>query len=526
MTRFRRTTRPSAGGAPERSWGRSGVMRATLLAAVAGGLTIAAGTVEGTVEVARPSERAGLSQTSDVLIESASLVCPGQQRVGTEGMRDVPGTVQVASAGSPDAVLRAISDITGSGAPAGSNAAGRVSLLDAKGSVLASTDRRSRPVATTTTGAAFVVARGERGLAPGLAAVQSWWHTGDDDRGLSVTPCVEPAADVWLLGGGAGASRTERVLVVNPGVNPVSVRVEVFGAEGRVGAADRASVSIPPQSRMSLSLDALAPDELRPAVHVVASGGVVSAVLNDAWIDGATARGVEDATAAAPPARDLVVPAVEAAAAGQGDAVLRIVNPGGAEALVRAMVLTPEGARQPTELRAVRVGADSTVDVPLSLPAGGNALRLTSDRPVTAAVFVDRRQGPGKAAATDREGDFGWAPALPPIRAVAGVVIPAQVPQGATRTLHLAAGPAGGSVTVTLGAGTAERQVTAQLKPLTAVTVPLGDAERVWVTTGAVDVRAAVSVSLSQQGSPYYSIVPVHSAPTTATSVPVRQLTR
>lgn len=526
MTRFRRTTRPLPGGAPERSWGRSSVVRAALLAAVAGGLTIAAGTVEGTVEVARPSERAGLSQTSDVLIDSASLVCPGQQRVGTEGMRDVPGTVQVASAGAPEAVLRAISDTPATGPAGGSDAAGRVSLLDAKGSVLASTDRGSRAVATTTTDAAFVVARGERGLAPGLAATQSWWHTGDDDRGLSVTPCVEPAADVWLLGGGAGASRTERVVVVNPGVNPVSVRLEVFGAEGRAEAADRAAVSIPPQSRMSLSLDALVPDELRPAVHVIASGGVVSAVLNDAWIDGATARGVEDATAAAPPARDLVVPAVEAAAAGQGDTVLRVVNPGDAEALVRATVLTSDGAQQPAELRAVRVGAASTVDVPLSLGTGANALRLTSDRPVTASVFVDRRQAPGKAPEADREGDFGWAPALPPIRAAGGVVIPAQVPQGATRTLHLAAGPAGGTVSVTLGAGTAERQVTSQLKPLTAVTVSLGDAERVWVTTGAADIRAAVSVSLSQQGSPYYSIVPVVSAPTTATSVPVRQLTR
>jgi hypothetical protein len=270
-----------------------------------------------------------------------------------------------------------------------------------------------------------------------------------------------------------------------------------------------------------MSLDALAPDELRPGVHVIATGGVVSAVLSDAWIDGATARGADDATAAAAPSRDLVVAGVEAAPAGQGELVLRLVNPGDAEALARVTVLTARGPVQPAELRAVRVGAGSTLDVPLRLAAGSSGLRIMSDRPLTSAVLSDRRQATGD----DREGDFGWVPALPPIAVSGGVALPGPVRPGETRTLHLVAGPAGGDVTTTLGTGDSERSIKTRVAPLTAVSIPLGAADRIWVTTAARDVRAAVTVAFAERGVPYYSVVPVRSAPTTETSVPVRQVT-
>ena len=493
---------------------RPALIRPVLIAVAAAGLAIGATKAQGTVELAAPTERAGLPQVSQVLVESAALVCPGQQRVGTQGMRDVAGTVQVTAAAAPEAAL--------AGLPRAAPDSGKVSLLDPSGRTTDSTDQRFEPVAVPAEGDAPVVVSGEGGLAPGLAATQSWLHTGDDDRGFVLTPCLEPSADVWLVAGGGGASRTERVVITNPGANAVSVAVEVFGAEGPVDASERTAVSIPPASRLSMSLDALAPDELRPGVHVIATGGVVSAVLSDAWIDGATARGADDATAAAAPSRDLVVAGVESAPSGEGELVLRLVNPGDAEALARVTVLTARGPVQPAELRAVRVGAGSTLDVPLTLAVGSSGLRITSDRPLTAAVLSDRRQATGD----DREGDFGWAPALPPIAISGGVVIPGPVRSGETRTLHLVGGPAGGDVTTTLGSGDSERSVNTRVAPLTAVSVPLGAADRIWVSTNARDVRAAVTVAFSDKGVPYYSVVPVRSAPTTDTAVPVRQVTR
>ena len=114
---------------------------------------------------------------------------------------------------------------------------------------------------------------------------------------------------------------------------------------------------------------------------------------------------------------------------------------------------------------------------------------------------------------------------MPPIALNGGVVIPGPVRPGETRTLHLVAGPTGGDVTTTLGTGDSERTVKSRVAPLTAVSLPLGAADRVWISTTARDVRAAVTVAFSDEGVPYYSVVPVPSAPTLETAIPVRQVT-
>ena len=79
---------------------------------VAAGLAVGATRVSGSVQLATPEERAGLPESSSVLVDESSLVCPGQQRLGAVGLRDVPGTVSVAAAAPAAGVV--------SGAPAGS----------------------------------------------------------------------------------------------------------------------------------------------------------------------------------------------------------------------------------------------------------------------------------------------------------------------------------------------------------------------------------------------------------------------
>ena len=74
-------------------------------------------------------------------------------------------------------------------------------------------------------------------------------------------------------------------------------------------------------------------------------------------------------------------------------------------------------------------------------------------------------------------------------------------------------------MTTTLGTGDSERSIKTRVAPLTAVSIPLGAADRIWGSTAARDVRAAVTVFAER--CPYYSVVPVRSAPTTETSVPV-----
>ncbi len=196
-------------------------------------------------------------------------------------------------------------------------------------------------------------------------------------------------------------------MVSNPGANAVTVAFDVFGRGGPVAAAEGRSVSIPPRERVVVSLDALAPGEPAPAVHVIATGGVVSAVLSDQWIDGATARGIDDSVPAAAPATTQV----------RGRASTwrpRLAAPrqphhrrGGARAGDG-----PDGAGSAANRPSCGPSAcppGATTDVPLALSAGAYGLRISSDRPVTAAAWTERR-----AATADRMGDFAWLPATAP----------------------------------------------------------------------------------------------------------------
>jgi hypothetical protein len=189
--------------------------------------------------------------------------------------------------------------------------------------------------------------------------------------------------------------------------------------------------------------------------------------------------------------------------------------------VVQVRLLTSVGASQVDALRAIRVPAGSTVDVPLTTVAKGlNGLRILSDRPVTAAAWVDRRAGSGQ----DRMGDFAWAPATPPLRGLGGLSVPEAGGPPLTRVLALAAGATGATVKVTTVAGATVATTMVTLKPDSSAAVQLGKADRVWLTPTAGEVHAAVTVAGSDADGPLYSVAAVQSAPVTALSVPVRQL--
>jgi hypothetical protein len=482
----------------------SGIVRVGAVALVATGLAVGATRVSGSVTLATPGERAGLPESSNVLVDEASLVCPGQQRLGAVGLRDVEGTVTVA-ASAPDGGVVA-------GGPSGGG--GTVQLLSGPTSTgLAQTSSRGEVATAEVSTPEVVMARASGALAPGLVATQVWQHKGDDDRGLAVTQCQQPSSDVWLVGGGAGPSRTERVVVSNPGANAVSVSFEVFGRSGPIDAADDRSISVPPLSREVVSLDAVAPDEGGPVVHVTATGGVLSAVLDEQWILGATGRGIDDSTRAAAPSTDLVVPGVETG----GSVWLRLVNPGDTESLAQVRLLTDKGAVQPDDLRAVRVPAGTTLDVAMPPNAAAMGLGVRSDQPLVAAAWTERR-----ATVADKMGDFAWTPATPVLRGVGGVMLPGL--PGTTKRLLLTAGPAEASVQVRLGTGSAAKVSTVTVPADSTTVVAAGDADSVWVVPGSGAVRAAVSVAGVDGSVPFFSVAPITDAPVRALAVPVRQV--
>lgn len=262
------------------------------------------------------------------------------------------------------------------------------------------------------------VLHADEGLAPALTAGQ--WHLDPTEgrRGMSAQPCLAPTTDAWLLAGGGDPGRLERLVLVNPATDPVTVRVDVHGEGGQLPAPGGQGVVVPGRDRVVLLLDALAPSEPAPAVHVTTVGGPVVVALADRWLEGTLDRGME-VTVPTAPGTSLVVPAVPVP--GEPDAGgtrLRVAVPGEEEAIVQVRALTPEGpARVENDL--VTVAAGSVVDLDLgALPAGAQALEVTADVPVVAALEVARR------TSADGPSDMLWVPATAPVDQLAGAVLP------------------------------------------------------------------------------------------------------
>jgi len=119
-------------------------------------------------------------------------------------------------------------------------------------------------------------------------------------------------------------------------------------------------------------------------------------------------------------------------------------------------------------------------------------------------------------------GDFAWTPATPPLRGVAGVLLPGL--GGTTKRLLLTAGPAPASAQVHLGSGGGAKLSTVAVPADSTVAVAVGDADAVWVSPTAGSVRAAVSVAGVDGGVPFFSVASLSDAPVRALSVPVRQV--
>jgi hypothetical protein len=329
------------------------------------------------------------------------------------------------------------------------------------------------------------------------------------------------AASSWLIAGGAAPGRQERLVLANPGANPVTVDLSVLGAKGPIRSPNGQGVVVAGHGRTVVLLDAVAGSEPSPVVHVTARGGRVAAVLNDTWLDGVVPRGGDDAVPVSAPGREQVVAGVPI----DGRATLRVAVPGKGEAVVQSQALTPGGPRPLPAGRVTRIAAGSTRDIDLgSLPPGAYAVQVRADVPVVAAVMVDRRRSARAPS------DLAWSVASSPIRALGGVVLPASSVGGVTQRLDLAATTSPVSVRVTtVGAAGRATTKTVAIGADSVNTVMLKSASAkgptsVWVTPEGGVVRAAVLTTVADVKGPMLSLTPLTELPLQATPSSLRQL--
>jgi hypothetical protein len=201
--------------------------------------------------------------------------------------------------------------------------------------------------------------------------------------GLVVGSCSGVVDDAWLLGLGSGDEHFSTVILTNLAGSPAAVDLTLWGPEGRIDAVNAEGIVVEPYSVQRIRLDALAAGEPEVAVHVHRRRGSVSAVVNDTST--AAGRGTEPISASRPPSREQVVGGV---VPGTGGRTLLVLNPGRSTARVGVEVIGSKSTFTPAGLEEVTVPAGTlrAVTVPSTAGSDAQALRVTSDQPVSASV--------------------------------------------------------------------------------------------------------------------------------------------
>lgn len=268
--------------------------------------------------------------------------------------------------------------------------------------------------------------------------------------GLVVGECPGVVDDAWFLGLGAGGRHFSTLILTNLGESTAAVDLTLWGPKGQIEAFNNKGIVIEPQSVRRIRLDSLAAGESELAVKVHRLQGALSVVANDTST--ATFRGTEPVSATQAPARDQVVGGLVGGTSGR---TLLILNPGTSTARVKVNVMGRKGTVSPTGLDNIQVKAGmlSAITVPESAGADEQALRITSDQPVSATV----RMSP-----TNK--DYAYAESTPVLAGPTVVPVDVGTASGVPRLL-LTAPAKGASVEV--------QGFDAAMKPISTTTVTI-----------------------------------------------------
>ena len=485
----------------------AGATRVVVVAAALGAALTAASLPSLTLRAGSGSPSATATPTS-IPVTFTELACPGPQTSGLAGVAEVAGTTTILAAAPPTGLVGS----GGSGSIEGSALPGNRPLFMSTAAGVVSQAQ------LTGQSAAFLSGHGA--LAPGLVGSQFWYADTGDTRALVATPCLTPKAEHWLVGGGAQAARRERLVLTNPGANPVTATITVLGTTGTLPTIGTNTVTVAPMSRSALLLDALAPQDASPVVHVVATGGRLAAVLDDAWIDGATGRGADDAVSLTEPATLVVLPVGLARATR-----LRVAVPGPGDAQVTTTLLTPSGRKSPPSNGVATVAHGTTADIDLTaVTEPVFSVELSSTVPIIAGALVQRYATvPAGGSIADAQSDLAWVPAMPPVGTLAGAVLaPDEVPSDQVATLFLAS-PEGGSVSVTTRSDGEPVRVTADIPAGGVTTVDVSTTSAVWVSGGGKLVYAAVALGRKDADPPLLAVLPLPGLTLVADALVVRE---
>jgi hypothetical protein len=277
-----------------------------------------------------------------------------------------------------------------------------------------------------------------RDLAFGASTVAA--ANGGGERGLGAAACAAPGAETWFAGVAISDADEADLLLSNTDATEAAVDITVYGDQGRLNAPGSRGIVVPGNSTVSVPLNVQVTSLTPVTLHLETSQGRVAAMLRQrSWAE-SVSRGADWLAPAAAPAKEVVIPVVPAVA---GAASLVIANPGDRTAGVDIEVLGTSGASALPGLETVQLPAGTTRSFDLGLVSEPIGLRLTSERPVTAAIRSTSSVRPARV-------DPAFSAALPEVGTDA--LLPVALGTEATGQLVLATpGDAEASVELTLG---------------------------------------------------------------------------
>lgn len=225
---------------------------------------------------------------------------------------------------------------------------------------------------------------------PLVAAASVSVVTDGDARGLAAASCRAPSSEDWIVGGATSVGSTATLVLTNPGLTVAQVDLEVFGPTGRVDVTTTQHVVAPGATRL-VDLGGTAADQAALVVHLRATGGQVTAHVQDTAVRGFTPAGTDLVVPGAAPATRQTVTAVVTPASDVGAAdapLLRLLAPQD-DATARVALLGEDGPVELPGAQRVPLTGGEVTDVPLGgLPGGVYTVVVDADVPVVAGAVA------------------------------------------------------------------------------------------------------------------------------------------
>lgn len=386
-------SRPDSRGARVRS-----VIARLVWALVVLGLTgvvVAAATL-------RPAARPTAVPATRVQVPAATteLVCAGPVRLPTEPEPGGDVAYDPQFDPSPQESVTALRALTVRGAPEEDAAPGTLETV--AGDLVAELEPSGDAGVAETdevTGSLVLRADPTDQVPAWAAGVVSVLTTGGDLRGLVAAPCQLPAARSWLVGGSTVLGSSARLVLQNPGRTPATVTVRIWGPSGPVELAGAPDYLVPPRSELVVLLEGVAAEQQRIVVQTVASGGLVTAYLQDSQLRGLLPAGVDYVVAGRAPATRQVLTGLsvtDTPVEGADTSVLRLLVPGEEAGTVDVTFLGADGEVTLPGTSGLDLDAGAVLDVPLGgLPAGAYTVVVDAQVPVVAGALLTRGAGVG-----------------------------------------------------------------------------------------------------------------------------------